>query len=132
MGSLECRKCKKTVSTKPLLYDHILEKCGGYACNIQDCQKVFYTVKNLKDHRRKIHGEMANDEAEDGSHCRKCKKIFSTKPLLYIHILEEYGGSQCKIPDCQKVFFTMKNLKDHWRKIHLRSHGEMANDTQVI
>uniref|UniRef100_A0A336MA35 CSON012622 protein n=1 Tax=Culicoides sonorensis TaxID=179676 RepID=A0A336MA35_CULSO len=114
-----CKICKKFLSSKRLLKDHMLRHKPyserEYECNF--CCKRFLIKFDLTLHIRKVHEKRNKMEQYK---CIPCDKEFSSKMTLNVHNNRFHVDLQWLICDgCGKQCRTQHDLKSHMKLIHM-------------
>lgn len=130
-----CSKCQKTFSLVENLRGHVRshETNKNYLCSI--CGKAFTLPKYLSKHLRVMHQDDSKrkddtllgiekiEHERTPFRCAFCKKMYTRKHTLKLHIKTHLGRGDYKCSTCDREFHSQAVLKRHSR-IHtdLRPH----------
>ena len=109
-----CAVCKKSLSTKWTLLDHIKmvhEKIKNVLCD--QCSKAFGSVELLNCHYKRIHSDIRQFA------CNICGKAYMLKAELMNHTAS-HTGEKLQCEHCEKMFGYKKGLRSHIRNVHLK------------
>ncbi|XP_026141126.1 zinc finger protein 292a isoform X1 [Carassius auratus] len=107
-----CQYCHRQFVNVTHLNDHLQMHCGEkpYFCIQLGCNCSFSSHAELLIHRK--------DHAEFKAQCAypNCERIFNETYLLYDHEAQHYMSFSCKSHNCDKVFYTLSELKLHQKR----------------
>ena len=108
----KCDICTKTFVTKGELNFHVKTNHTINEVGVCDlCGATFRNVRNMRQHRRIMHGENKGNYQ-----CPHCSRLLATKDSLKCHIKNVHTGPNDRLfscPTCTKVFKTKSTLKQH-------------------
>ena len=106
---LACDVCEKTYPTEECLYKHLAYKHGPHPqMPCPDCEDIFSDPRILLIHRKEFHREKRT--------CPECGKQF-IKERFEAH-LQSHVDQKIPCEQCDKVFKSPINLKNHIRYVH--------------
>ncbi|XP_034232845.1 zinc finger protein 91-like [Thrips palmi] len=104
----ECPICKKQLSNKHILREHLRIHTGEKAYECPICQKKISSLSNIQAHLRTHSGERPFE-------CTVCSKRFSLKANLKTHLRRHTGERPFECTICKKRFNQSCELKEHTR-----------------
>uniref|UniRef100_A0A8C1KXA2 Zinc finger protein 292a n=1 Tax=Cyprinus carpio TaxID=7962 RepID=A0A8C1KXA2_CYPCA len=130
-----CQYCHRQFVNVTHLNDHLQMHCGEkpYFCIQLECNCSFSSHAELLIHRK--------EHAEFKAQCAypNCERIFKETYLLYDHEAQHYMSFSCKSHNCDKMFYTLSELKLHQKRhtkqdrsavdVHLPSQLELPPST---
>ncbi|XP_067093248.1 zinc finger protein Xfin [Osmerus mordax] len=130
-----CIRCNNTFSTRSSLIKHLsLNRCkgiqGSVAVRTNHCSRCnvdFPNVLSLKFHQRSGGCKTAFKPMR----CPVCVRWFGTVEGLQKHLLTHNQSDSFSCLVCQRVYSSLKSLKDHSRKVHKIRAGDIVPVTQV-
>ena len=107
-GDFTCKVCKKGLSSKDHLKNHLKAKHFGKTNHQCDqCQKYYSDASSLKVHQK------SHDPSAKKFTCGTCQKVFTTKSRLTEH-LPVHGSKQHVCQFCgKKSFRHIKGVREH-------------------
>lgn len=113
--TFECHLCKKLLSTKHYIKQHIIKVHTGiklFQCPYQSCLKSFAWKSSFKAHVNFVHLGVKRFQCQ-------CLMRFSTENYLKKHIKKIHTGSfQCPFQSCSLKFAVRRRLKGHIKLVH--------------
>nr|CAI5819626.1 unnamed protein product [Callosobruchus analis] len=125
-----CLYCNKTLSTKPLLDDHVVKRHPDFVASvsrkIHECTKCTYKTtrsKCIREHLLAKHSEIAN-------RCIYCNMTFTSTQSLDDHILKIHPdfitSVSSKVHQCTEC--TYKTIRiSHFKRHIVAKHTDVAN-----
>lgn len=106
----ECPVCKKMLSSKPSLHQHLKIHIGKRGHKCPKCSETFITEHGLIKHVKAVHrtGEQLK--------CEHCDKVFYLRYMLVRHMRNHTGEEPYKCKICDKRFTNSRNCTTHVRK----------------
>ncbi|RWS22727.1 zinc finger and BTB domain-containing protein 40-like isoform X1, partial [Leptotrombidium deliense] len=100
-----CKKCGKEFDGYDRYYSH-QRTCGNKnKCEFPGCEETFHTVKERKDHFRRVHAEVSEYP------CPHCVKVFKRQGKLETHITNIHTQQTCTA--CNLTFKGLNSLNKH-------------------
>lgn len=115
---LRCPQCQKVYMTEAGFEKHKKSHSVRYICS--NCGKEFKEAKTLRWHEE-THTKALEDRKNHECPYSKCGLKFITKQACQNHIGTKHLQKiivGCKIPDCNKSFFTRKAYHEHMKNSH--------------
>jgi len=108
--ALTCPHCKKSLSSKQYLKEHIstVHERNRYGCN--ECDKTFSSVVHLKSHYNTKHLKC------EAFVCNTCGKKYGSLNTLRNHKRQSHTQMTCEV--CQKQVNNPSELKKHMVLVH--------------
>lgn len=130
-----CMRCNNTFSTRSSLIKHLsLNRCKGVQSAVADrtnhcsrCNMDFPNALSLKFHQRSGMCKPAFKPMR----CPVCVRWFGTVEGLQKHLPTHNQSNSFTCLVCQRVYLSLKSLKDHSRKVHKIRAGDIVPVTQV-
>lgn len=130
-----CIRCNNTFGTRSALLKHLsLNRCKGSqgaahskTNQCSRCNADFPNAISLKFHQR----SGACKPVFKPMRCPVCVRWFGTVEGLQKHLLTHNQSNSFSCLICQRIYPTMRSLKDHRRKVHKIRAGEMAEITHA-
>lgn len=121
-----CPNCGKFIRKK-YLKSHIII-CTGKGANFHcvDCKKPYLHKQRLLDHVNMHHQENPTKLM-----CSDCGKTFLTQRSYKEH-LKTHEGTRFTCTVCSNLFLTENKLKDHKRKVHLKTDPQCSECQKVF
>jgi len=101
----KCSKCKKTLTTKNEISQHILMHASQQSFGCSVCNKRF-THRHMLNQHKKIH-------AEKQVECSICKKKFVSESYLKRHVYIHFNVKPYECSFCEMKFSSKTNLDRH-------------------
>ncbi|XP_041978703.1 zinc finger protein 431-like [Aricia agestis] len=105
----KCVLCESSFVCRSQLDVHLMKhaKHKPFRCDQPDCDKAFYTKKNLQFHIRGVH------EKEKSHLCQFCSKGFFKKSHLLVHLRTHSPEKNFKCDECGNFYKTQQTLRYH-------------------
>ncbi|XP_065086567.1 transcription factor grauzone-like [Ochlerotatus camptorhynchus] len=103
--------CKKKLSRKWAMIDHITVHTNPTAFRCEVCDKTFKSKRYLREHQANVHG---SDEQRPFQ-CDQCNRFFAKESLLQTH---KRHHEKMPCPQCGQVFANSISLKAHMKGAH--------------
>ncbi|EEB12637.1 zinc finger protein, putative [Pediculus humanus corporis] len=112
-NSILCPHCGKQFFEEKNYNRHLLTHEGikPYSCDIQGCEKSFYTFFELNRHK-KYHNNTRDFV------CPHCAKSFHEANHLTVHVRIHTGERPYTCPHCKRGFITRTRCKHHIKLVH--------------
>ncbi|XP_041355863.1 uncharacterized protein LOC121373348 [Gigantopelta aegis] len=110
-----CDKCEKVFMYGHVLKQHLRTHSGERPYICDSCGKGFRQISHLNEHRKVVCG---NSRLEPGFECSLCKRRFSYKQGLTVHMRIHTGEKPFVCAVCGQMFRQSGNLKIHMKGVH--------------
>ena len=94
---------------------HMKIHTGERKFKCSECENSFIQQHHLKEHTRRHHSS-AKYLLEHK--CIPCDKSYKDKGAFQYHMEAMHSNNQLKCPNCDKIFGTRQNLREHERRQH--------------
>ena len=112
VNNFVCYKCFKKFQSKRGLIQHKLihSKEKQLKCDLNDCNKSFKFINNLKEHQQSYHSNIAHP-------CvwKECTKVLINKHKFDLHMKSVHNRYVCDWSECKKTFIRKYSLLNHKR-----------------
>ncbi|KAL4712087.1 hypothetical protein ACJJTC_008670 [Scirpophaga incertulas] len=110
--SFQCDVCQAYYGTKDRLSNHRMLHSFAYKCKV--CEVITSLKVVISDHIKQHQEVDLTAVKEEEYRCKKCDKVFSTKPKLLYH-KSKYHREKLQCDCCGKVFASKMTLRYHLR-----------------
>ncbi|KAF4930690.1 Trichothecene biosynthesis transcription regulator TRI6 [Colletotrichum viniferum] len=114
---------EETWEPEDLRHMGYLDANGSWRCKFQGCRstRVFIRACDLRKHYRGHHKCFFCTEKP----CAKAGVGFSTRKDYQRHMGSHQPTIKCPHPDCGRIFSRKDNMREHFKKIHLRLRNNL-------
>ena len=105
--TIKCDDCPKRFHYQSEHRRHALKHSVIPRNVCEDCGLSFSTAFNLKRHQNMVH------EKQKNYRCDTCDRSFSTKQVLFAHLMDHEGKKAYKCDVCNKEYMYRHNLTKH-------------------
>ena len=125
--AVRCEKCSKEFTDfKEFVKHRRIERGNSEIPAVVKCSicKIPISSKNLKRHKRVVHNEPTKNplkEPAEMHHCPHCSQQFKRVENMQRHIVDIHSltkNEKWKCGQCEKSFFSERNLKLHTERVH--------------
>eukprot|EP00258_Populus_trichocarpa_P030688 XP_024446707.1 transcription factor IIIA [Populus trichocarpa] len=133
--------CHASYRRKDHLTRHLLHHEGKlFKCEIENCDRKFVYLSNLKRHVRELHDESSSSSSVGGEKQYVCQELGCGKAFRYPSKLQKHEDSHinldsmeamCIEPGCMKHFSNKKCLKAHIQSCHQYINCDICGTKQL-
>ena len=116
----KCKHCSYVAKQPNRIYEHCrdVHKLKGDRSDVQELEHEFERIREFETQHGIYKKKVKTINGDTKKHCWLCGKYFEQKERLEIHEMTHLELKPYQCSDCDSVFMSKKNLKDHLKIVH--------------